>query len=149
MNERKLYKEKTSKLENYNMDNSQVKKWNYWFLFFGVLAIEISIATFFKGNFIRHTIGDFFIVILLYLTVRMLTNISWIKAALSVLLFSYFVELLQWVNILELLGVQQNVATDLIIGSTFDWKDIFAYTMGISLVILLESIAQKSKNDKI
>lgn len=131
------------------MKNSQIKKRTYLLLFLGILGIEIIIATVFKGNFIRHTVGDFFIVILLYLMVRILTNIGWMKAALCVFLFSCFVEFLQWVNLLEVLGLQRNLTTDLTIGSTFDWKDIFAYSTGILFVVFLEclEINRRTKKD--
>ncbi len=134
----KLYTRLFKQLHRIKMKNRPIKKRYYLLLASIVLTIEVIIAIFFKGSFVRQTFGDFLVVILLYLMVKSCFEVHWLKAALSVLCFAYFVEFLQWVNILEVLGLQRSLTTDLILGSFFDWKDILAYSMGILFVIVVE-----------
>jgi hypothetical protein len=122
-----------------------IKNWNYFWLGLLLLGIEIIIATFFHGTFVRHILGDFLVVILIYAGVRAFTLIQWQKVALGVLLFSYTVEFFQWINLLKKLGLQRSLTTDLVFGSSFDWRDIGAYTCGILVVILIEKLVLESK----
>ncbi|WP_196887540.1 DUF2809 domain-containing protein [Aureivirga sp. CE67] len=115
----------------------------YFLIFLVIIVVEAIIATFFRGSFIRHVLGDFLVVILLYSFFRAITNFDWKKVAISVLFFAYFVEVLQWVNILKLLNLKKGLMTDLTLGSTFDWKDMLAYTLGIGLVFVLEILKRK------
>ncbi len=101
---------------------------------------EIFIALFFKGHFIRIIFGDFLVVILIYTFLRSILNVSIIKTALITLLFAYSIEFLQYLNILNLLGLKKSTGTDIILGSTFDWNDIMAYTLGIVSVLIIEFI---------
>lgn len=58
--------------------------------------------------------------------------------AIAVLLFSYLVEILQYFNIIEILGLQHLRWARIIIGTSFAWQDLAAYTAGTGLVILFE-----------
>jgi hypothetical protein len=58
--------------------------------------------------------------------------------AVSVLLFSYVVEVSQYFHFIRHLGLQQSRLANLILGSGFEWKDLVAYTLGILLVIGIE-----------
>ena len=58
--------------------------------------------------------------------------------AIATLLFSYFVEVLQYFNIVEKLGLQNSKLARIIIGTNFSWLDMLSYTIGIVLVLLIE-----------
>lgn len=58
--------------------------------------------------------------------------------AISVLIFAYCIELLQYFKILALFGLEKSMIAKLIIGNAFDWKDVVAYTIGIFVVLYLE-----------
>jgi hypothetical protein len=103
-----------------------------------LLLAEIVIATFVNDSFIRPFGGDFLVVILLYCLLRGFTRLPIRTCALSVLLFSYLMELLQYIHIIEMLGLGQYGLAQLIIGTTFSWEDIWAYTLGILFVIGIE-----------
>ncbi len=60
------------------------------------------------------------------------------KTAVLVLAFSYAVEVLQYYNIVDRLGLQHSKIARIIIGTTFSWADIAAYTLGIMFVLLIE-----------
>ena len=105
-----------------------------------LFAIEALIATFFKSGFIRVSFGDYLVVILLYCLLKTVTHFSVNKAAIIVLLFAYFVETLQWLNVLQYFKIKESQWTDLTLGSTFDWHDMLAYTLGIATVLIVEKV---------
>ncbi len=105
-----------------------------------LFLVELFIGLFVHDQFIRPNIGDFLVVILLYCLIKSFLDLSVLKAALYVLLFSYIVEILQYFHIARLLGFEKTSLAGIIIGNSFSWKDIVAYTSGIALVLLLERV---------
>ncbi|WP_421795260.1 DUF2809 domain-containing protein [Haliscomenobacter sp.] len=103
-----------------------------------LFVTEVLIALFVHDQFIRPYIGDFLVVILIYCFVKSFLNTPVVPTALGVLVFAYTVELLQYFRIVEVLGLQHSRAARIIIGSSFEWQDILAYTLGILMVILIE-----------
>ena len=58
-----------------------------------------------------------------------------------VFLFACFVEVLQYFQLVETLGVT-NRAARIILGSTFDWADIACYAVGCVFIVLFERFFQ-------
>lgn len=111
-----------------------------YFLFFLVLfVVEASIAFFLKDGFIRHTFGDFLVVIMVYCLLKSFINIKPITTAIIVLTIAFGIEFLQLTNLLNWIGLNENVYAKLILGSTFHFTDLIAYTLGIILIIVIES----------
>ena len=131
------------------MPNPVLKFSPFYFIAALLLFItEVLIALFVHDQFIRPYIGDFLVVILIYCFVKSFLNTPVVPTALGVLVFAYTVELLQYFRIVELLGLQHSKAARIIIGSSFEWQDMLAYTMGILIVVLVEkrrTIFKKSK----
>ena len=110
-----------------------------------ILAIEICIAIFIKGGFIRHYIGDVLATAMLYAFGRAIFRISPINLAIFVFVVSLFIEALQYLKILEILGVKSSILR-IIFGGTFDWADIICYLAGCILAYMFENLSmQKSK----
>ena len=112
----------------------------YFALALLILVVEILIAIYVHDSFIRPYIGDLLVVIFIYCFLKSFVSLSTSKAALYVLLFSYFVEALQYFRIVQHLGFQRNNLARIIIGTSFDWKDILMYTIGIVTVVIIESV---------
>jgi hypothetical protein len=110
----------------------------YLFLALLLLLTEIVIATSIRDTFIRPFGGDFLVVILLYCLLRASTRLSVLTAAFSALLVAYLVEFLQYIHFIDILGLSQYRLAQLIIGTTFSWEDMLAYTLGIFFVIGIE-----------
>lgn len=110
----------------------------YFFIFLLLLATEVLIAVYFKSGFIRHTFGDFLVVILMYCFVKTFIQIKPIYLAVGVLAFSFLVEFLQLFNFLSVLGLEQNALAKLILGSTFHLSDLFAYTLGTLTILIID-----------
>ena len=87
---------------------------------------------------IRPYIGDLLVVILLYCFVRAFVNISPVKIAIGVLLFSYLIEVLQYLKLVKLLGLQHSRIANVVFGNLFEWIDLVAYTVGIIIVLAVE-----------
>jgi len=59
--------------------------------------------------------------------------------ALIVLVLSFTVEFLQLTTFLEMLNLQDNMYAKLVLGNTFRFSDLIAYTLGVITVIGIES----------
>ena len=101
-----------------------------------LLAVEVLIALFIHDQFVRPYIGDVLVVVVIYTFVRIWIPESVRLLPLYVFLFAAGVEILQYFNIVELLGVQDNVFLRTIIGTSFDVKDILCYAVGCVLIWL-------------
>ena len=110
----------------------------YFLLFIGFLVIEIAIVVFLKTGFIRYTFGDYLVVMLLYCGIKNVININPIQVSVIVLCIAYCIETLQFFNVLQLLGLESNTLAKLILGSTFHFEDIIAYTLGILTILFVE-----------
>lgn len=117
---------------------------NSFIIFILLFITEILIAQ--TSGFIRHTFGDFLVVIALYYLVASFFDISAKVIAISVLLFSYFIEILQYLNLVSLLGLSNNKLACIIIGNTFSIDDLIAYTFGIITVFVIERKFTLKKN---
>ena len=107
-------------------------------LSFVLLSLLVYIALFINDQFIRPFLGDVLVVIWLYLFLNSFIKLKKYKLAHLVLLFSYLVETAQFFNLVALLGLQNIKIARIIIGTTFDWFDIIAYTVGWILILLIE-----------
>lgn len=113
----------------------------YYFIWSIVLfLIELYIALYVRDNFIRPYIGDTLVVILIYSVVRAFFSISILKAATGVLLFSFAIEFLQYFKIVEILGLQSSSIARTVIGTTFTWEDLLAYTLGFIMILCFEQL---------
>ncbi|MBP8066130.1 MAG: DUF2809 domain-containing protein [Flavobacterium sp.] len=113
---------------------------NYLFVTVLLFIVETLIAIYVHDQFIRPYLGDVLVVILIYCFVRSFLKIPVVLAAFGVLLFSYFIELLQYFNFLTVVGLENHKIARIVLGSSFEWLDIVAYTFGFFLVLLLENL---------
>jgi hypothetical protein len=103
-----------------------------------LFAIEVFIAVFIRDRFIRPFIGDVLVVILIYCLVKSFVKLAPTRAAVAVLIFAFAIEILQYFQLVERLGLGNNRLAQIVIGATFDWKDLLAYTIGTAIVIAVE-----------
>ncbi|NQY06666.1 MAG: DUF2809 domain-containing protein [Flavobacteriaceae bacterium] len=106
----------------------------YFLLFLLLLAIEILIAVFVTG-FIRQTIGDVLVPILIFFSLKIfIPKSNNLRLIQYIFLFCILVEVLQLFNLPERLHIDNQIVT-VILGKTFDWWDIVAYGAGCSILI--------------
>lgn len=110
------------------------KRFGYLIATLLLLATEVFIALFVHDAFVRPYVGDVLVVIVVYTFVRTFVPEKVPLLPLYVFLFAGCVELLQAVHIVELLGLSDNAFFRILIGSTFDLKDIVCYAVGCILL---------------
>ncbi len=67
-------------------------------------------------------------------------------SALVVLFIAYSIELLQLTPFLAYFNLENSTAANLIFGSTFQFGDLVAYTLGIITVLIIEYYNGNYKN---
>jgi hypothetical protein len=108
-----------------------------------LFGIEVLIALFVKDNFVRPYLGDTLVVILIYCFIKSFFNLPVIPVPIFVLLFSFTIELLQYLRIVEILGLQKSPIARTVIGTLFEWIDLVAYVAGICIVLIVEKYLSK------
>lgn len=103
-----------------------------------LFIIEVLIATFLKSGFIRHTFGDFLVVILIYTAIKSCFNFKVIPTVIGVLIFSFVVETLQLTPFLSWFKLENNTLAKLIFGTTFHFTDLIVYTLGCIFILIVE-----------
>ncbi len=110
----------------------------YLTTFVFLLLTELVIFKSTNNGFIRFVFGDFLVVILIYSFIKSFLKIESKHIAIGVLLFAYGIELLQLINILDILNIQPNTFTKILLGSTFSFEDMIAYTFGVAVIYCLD-----------
>jgi hypothetical protein len=115
----------------------------YFLLAIIFFITEVFIALFVHDGFIRPYVGDYLVVMLIYCAVKTFVKAAPLKTAAGVLIFSYVIEVLQYLDIVERLGLSGNAIAKTVIGYGFEWWDILAYTLGVITILIME---QQTKN---
>ncbi len=103
-----------------------------------VLCVLI-VMLFSDDSFIRGRVGDFIVVILIYFFVKSIVDVRSLLLAIATLVLSCLTEFLQYLHLINYIGLEQSRMAQLIIGSTFDLNDLVAYTAGVICVYLLDA----------
>src|SRR5688572_1552874 len=111
---------------------------NYFSLFILIFAIEVLIALYVHDQFIRPYLGDVLVVILIYCFLKSFLKLSILTTAMMVLIFSFTVEFLQLINIVEWLGLEKSRIVRTVIGTSFSLGDLLAYMAGIGIILIVE-----------
>src|SRR5690606_26009215 len=120
----------------------------YFLYFLGLLLVEILIALFVEHPMIRGSVGDILVVILIYCFIQAFFDWNKKKTIIGVGIFALVVEITQAFDMVEKLGVENNKFFSTILGTTFDFNDIWAYVAGCSVVYLLEFYDDNEKPRK-
>ena len=110
----------------------------YLLITFIILLVEIFIALFINDTVIRPYVGDILVVILIYTFIRTFIQRKVKLLPIYIFLFATAVEISQYFNIVEKMNLRDNKFISIIIGSTFDVKDILCYLVGTCILILIE-----------
>lgn len=115
----------------------------YLILFSILLFIEIFIAMFINDSIIRPFVGDILIVILIYTFLKIFINKNIKYLSVYIFLFACLVEVSQYFNLVSILHLQQFKIARIILGSTFDIKDIICYAIGTIIIMILNHIKKE------
>lgn len=109
-------------------------------LFVALLSVEVLIALYVHDPWIRPFVGDVLVVAVLFYFLRSFIRCKESSLAIGVLLFAWAVEVAQYFDFVTRLGLGDNRLARIVLGSTFDWLDLLAYTIGAGLVWWVESV---------
>ncbi len=108
----------------------------YLSVFAGILLTEVLIALFANDQIVRPFVGDLLVVLLMYAFVRVFFEPrNPIVLAVCLLVFAYLVELGQYFDLVSRLNLVNSEIATLIIGTSFDWRDLLAYSIGFMLIL--------------
>ncbi len=116
---------------------------NYFGLAVLLFLVEIGIALFVHDSFVRPYLGDVLVVILMYCFLKSFLKLPVLTVSIFVLVFSFTIELLQYFNSVEKLGLSKSKIARTVIGTSFSWIDLLTYIAGFSIVIIIEKYGLK------
>ena len=124
------------------------KRTVYALLFVALFFIEVIIALFVHDNFVRPYIGDLLVTILLCAFLRIFIPEKIKALPIFVFVFSVLVEFAQYIDIVKLLGFENNKFLSVIIGRSFSVIDIIYYALGCILFFFLDRYVISRKNNR-
>lgn len=110
----------------------------YFFLALLLFLTEVFIAKNIHDTIVRPYVGDGLVVILIYCFLKSFLQLPSRKTAVGVLIFSYVIEIGQYFHLVNLLGLQDSAFARVVIGTSFEWIDLIAYTIGIIIIMIVD-----------
>jgi len=108
---------------------------NWLYLAICLFCLEAFIAAFLHDRIIRPYVGDLLAVVFLYCLAKSVApSLPVGPTVVGVLLVAYALEGLQYVHLLQHLGLQHSRLAAIVLGSHFEWIDMVAYTLGALLI---------------
>lgn len=120
-------------------DQPSLSNKSYLLIGIGLFFVEVFIALFVRDAIIRPYGGDFLAVIMLYAFARAMVNWPASRVAVVVLGIAYAIEVAQYLDLLSWLGWQDNTLARVVLGSSFEWIDMLAYTLGAVAAYYLDT----------
>lgn len=103
-----------------------------------LFAIEVLIALYVHDRLIRPYVGDSIVVILLYTALRAMTPFDVRMAAAAAFAFACAVEVGQYFNLVDRLGLGHSALARTLLGTNFELRDFIAYAIGAVVVLAAE-----------
>lgn len=126
------------------MNNLQKK---YAILFIIFTFIEVFIAIYVHDDFIRPFGGDILVIFVIYCFMRIFLKGQCRLLPLYVFGFAALVEISQYFHFVEILGLQNSHILRILMGTTFDMADIYAYGIGALLLVIWQRIEQSHEKN--
>lgn len=112
-----------------------------------LLAAEIIIALFVHDSFVRPYVGDVLVVAVICAFLRIFIPEKIKFLPLLTAAFAVLVEFLQYFDFVSLLGLAGSRFFSVLLGRTFDVKDIICYAVGGILFFIAEKVLRRISND--
>jgi hypothetical protein len=103
-----------------------------------LFVVEVLIALFVKGGFVRPYLGDVLAVMLVYAVLGAVTPLGMAAALCTALGIALVIELAQALNLIGALGLADNQLARVVLGGAFDMLDVAAYVAGGMVVLAVE-----------
>lgn len=109
-----------------------------------LFVLLVIIALFVHDQFIRPFLGDVLVVIWLFYGLKSFLELADFWLSIAVLLFCFAVEFAQYLQLIHWLGWEHITVIRVVLGATFDWKDMAAYCLGWLMALLISAISSGS-----
>ena len=110
----------------------------YGLLALAFFIIEVLIALYVHDAFVRPFVGDYLVVFLMYCAVFTFWDTHFLNASVTVLMFSYLIETLQYLHFVRYMGWEKHRLIAVVLGTDFSWYDMIAYTLGFLTILIVE-----------
>jgi hypothetical protein len=125
-------------IDPYSLKKTMSTRSLYFTIGLIIFLIEITIARgLFGYGFIRGSLGDVLVIALIYALFRA-GNIPPLRSALFSIAAGFVVEGLQYIHLVDLLGLQKGSVLYIVIGNTFSPHDLLMYIIGGILALGLD-----------
>ncbi len=116
----------------------------YGAAFLVLMAVETLIALYVHDRVVvRPYVGDMLVVLVVYCFVRIFVPVKVRRMPLYVFLFAACVEVLQYFDLVTLLGLSGSRFARIVLGSVFDVKDLACYAAGCLLLCVWERAVRR------
>lgn len=117
--------------------------------FFLLTAIEVFIALFIRGGFVRYYLGDVIVIWVVYCFVQSILGgrFNSYAVASGVMIFAFIVEFLQKINIVDILGLGGIPFFRTLIGTSFSPIDLICYAAGSATICIAVFVKNRTKTD--
>ena len=116
----------------------------YFMKFIVLLIVEVVIALYVHDQIIRPYIGDVLVMLLMYTFIKSFLSVPIKKLPIALFVFACVIEVSQLFNLVDRLNLGESRVMRIVLGSTFDPKDILCYVAGMVLLILWEQLLWKN-----
>ena len=118
--------------------NRTVTKRLYYLIKFIVLmVIEVLIAVYVHDSFIRPYVGDILVMGVLYTLIRVIIPERFPYLPYLLFAFATIIEILQYFDFASILDFMDSMILRIVLGATFDLKDILCYAIGTFLIVII------------
>lgn len=107
----------------------------------GLFFVEVFLALFVRDPFFRPIMGDVLVVVLIYAFLRSFWANTSKALVWGVCVFAYTVEFIQYFDPIGYFGLQDYRVLSIVVGRTFTWVDLVAYTVGTLVNLKLRHIS--------
>lgn len=105
-----------------------------------IFAIEVAIAAgAIGGGFVRGSVGDILVIVLIYCGLRVF-SLAPARAAALATAAGFVAEALQYVHMADLLGLQEGSVPYILLGNTFSASDLVMYLIGGALALIMDRL---------
>lgn len=110
--------------------------------------MEILIAVFVHDRVIRPYVGDILVMPVLYCAVRAVWRPISRLLPLYLFLFAAAVEVSQYFSLADRLGLAAHAVLRILLGATFDVRDLLCYAVGAALLFAWQAILRRRAKGK-
>ena len=110
-----------------------------------LFALLLFIAIYVRDSFVRPFLGDVIAVIWLYFSFKTWLDVKPLILSLFVLLIAFLLEFLQYIHIVDILGLSHITVIRIVLGSTYDSHDLLAYSLGWATIFVIEMMSRKGQ----